>query len=172
MGKIRFCVGDNNKHSNVFDVIEQKNDIYIISSGKQNQMKLSIHESGAAHSAFTSEYVAKSGIVEKNQDRFLFRMNLLELSDRFEIVDSFLFPYSEIVLTDEVKKKVMWIDAPPKKKFLEIVFCKAGCLKRIQKTDYWVLYTSCLENGTFFSIMYRYVYPKETIINSNFAHRF
>lgn len=170
-GKYRFCVGDKSKHSGLVTIIQIKNDIYIVSSACENQTKLSIHESGQCQYSFTAEYVVKSGVVKKNQDRHLMKLQLLPLSDRYEVIESYLYPVSELVLDDEIlKENVKWISTPRRNQYVEVIFCRTGELNPCKydeiSQNYSYLYTIMLDNRTFFVVLYRYLLMDDKLRNN------
>ena len=157
--KYRFCIGDKNKHSSLTTIIPEKNDVYIVSKSNENQTKLSIHESGKCQYSFTSEYVKKNRIVERNRDRHLMEFELLPLSDRYEIVMSYIYLFDEICLDDEIlKQDVTWIPAPKKNWCVEVVFCKGATFNPAAISDeYKYIRTIVLDNRAVFIALYRYI---------------
>lgn len=153
-----FCVGDDTKHSSLHKVIIQKDDVYVISRGKNNQMKLSVHASGACQVSLTSEYVGKSKIEIKNQERHLIKRNLLVNPEGYEIAHAIYFPYSELVLEDKIlKQNVFWIDAPKINQCVEMLICKSDKLYSDFCFNEWkILHTDILSNRTVILFLYRF----------------
>lgn len=167
--KYRICIGDQNRHSSLLTIVKQKNDVYIISSSRENQMKLSIHESGAGQTSFTSEYMKKIKYL-KNKQRHFMKMETLKLEKRYEIICSYIFPENQIILRNKIEKQnVFWIDTPKKNEMVEISFCKATTFNfdfNIFQSEWNVAKTIVLEDKSIVLVFYRYVKMREIEYNA------
>ena len=141
----------------MYKFIIKRNDVYVISKEKKNEMKLSAHESGVCQVSLTAEYIKKSNLEIKNCERHLIKKELLLNPDGFEIIHALYFPKSEIVLNSEIQKqKVIWIDMPKKNEAVELLVCMGNTVfYGFNFNERKVLRTDVLENGKVFLILYR-----------------
>lgn len=163
--KYRFCIGRQNRHSGLYTIIVQDQDVYVVSDTKNNEVKLSIHKSGVGQSSYTSEFfnVHRKKYIELN--RHIMQMHLLPLSDFYEIVTSFVFPLQQIVSDKKIEKQnVIWVDLPNVDEYVEVVFCRAQRINfklNLETSGWRAVKTIVLSNNTLFLALYRYMPMRE-----------
>lgn len=84
--KIVVISNDEKQRNNIVTCIfkEKKDDIYITFEGINNDLKVSIHQSGFINTAFTDEFLKTNGL--KREDRFIEKRCLAKIENEDEIV--------------------------------------------------------------------------------------
>jgi hypothetical protein len=159
--KFKFCVGSSNEHrSNIWTVVQNKADVYMISRSFGKDFKVSIHGSGINQSAVTQDFMKKHDIPET--ERLAERWHYDAESANPQIIFSICFLSNQLIDfsdIDELDNDIIIIPDAIENCYVEVLVYK---LIETPATEwniplgYHVLRHNTLSNGKMLVFMYHY----------------
>ena len=119
---VRFAIKDDQgKRSNIWKIAVSKSDMYLMSRGFGSDFKVSFHESGECHFAYTDMFIKRTGI--KNKDRYIDKWQIpIESITTPVHIFSAIFPSYEILNLDKIENdlKIIWIQSPAANHYIDV----------------------------------------------------